>query len=206
MILKEFISAILQVFVFSLIPFIVFIISKKQINGFFRYIGLFKPLKETTFLAIITSVILIISGIILPLISPEIKELMTTNTTAGNLKAMGLSYRSVIILAIVALISTSLSEEIFFRGFIAKRLIKSLGFKIGNSIQSILFGLVHVALFIIIFEPPFYFLAFIFIFSGTAGFIMGYMKEELGNGSIIPGWIAHGLGNFISFFLLAFVI
>ena len=36
MILKEFFSTILQVFVFSLIPFIVLLISKKQINGFFR--------------------------------------------------------------------------------------------------------------------------------------------------------------------------
>jgi hypothetical protein len=32
------------------------------------------------------------------------------------------------------------------------------------------------------------------------------MIFEYANGSIVPGWIAHGLGNTMSFFILAFII
>jgi len=207
MILDEFISAIFQLVLFSIIPFIVFVISKKQLKGFLKYVGLFKPLRKTTILAIVTAIIMIIGGVVIPLLSPEVKELMRMKgTVVGNLTVLGLSYSSLVILAIIALIKTSLSEEILFRGFIAKRLITWLGFKVGNSIQAALFGLLHIGLLILIANPQPLFLISVFVFSGTAGFILGYIKEILGNGSIIPGWIAHGLANLVSFFILAFVI
>jgi CAAX protease family protein len=207
MIIDKLIDAIVQVLVFSLIPFIVYIISKRRIKGFFKYIGLTKPLKKTIFWAIIVSIVGIINVTLLPLIFPEIKELMTMKgTIAGNLKIMGLSYNSVIILAIFALIQTSFSEEILFRGFIAKRLIHWLGYRTGNTIQAVIFGLMHVILLLLIAEPNYPFLIFVFIFSGIVGYLLGYIKEKIGNGSIIPGWIAHGLANTISFYILAFVI
>jgi len=39
---------------------------------------------------------------------------------------------------IYSFIQTGLSEEIFFRGFLEKRLIRKFGFQIGNAMQSIL--------------------------------------------------------------------
>jgi len=207
MMLDEFITTLIQIILFSIIPFIVYIISNKRVKGFFRYVGLFKPQKQTTILAIITSVIMVTGGTLTPLLSPEIKELMCMKgTVSGNLKALGLSFDSFVILGIIALLKTSLSEEILFRGFIAKRLISWLGFGAGNTIQSALFGLLHIGLLMLIADPELWFLISVFIFSGTAGFILGYIKEKLGNGSIIPGWIAHGTANFISFFLIAFII
>lgn len=207
MILDNLIGAIMQVLAFNLIPFIVFIISKKKLKGFFKYIGLIKPVKKTILWAVIVSIIVVISGTLLPLIFPEIKVLMTMKgTVAGNLKIAGLSYNTMMILAITALIQTSLSEEILFRGFIAKRLISWLGYNTGNSIQAVIFGLMHVLLLLMIAEPNYPFLIFVFFFSGLAGYILGYIKEKIGNGSIIPGWIAHGLANIVSFYLVAFVI
>ncbi|WP_156138344.1 hypothetical protein [Sphingobacterium sp. T2] len=38
------------------------------------------------------------------------------------------------------------------------------------------------------------------------GKTLGYIKEKKGNGSIIPGWVAHGLGNFVTYFTIAFVL
>lgn len=207
MILDKLIGAIIQVLAFSLIPFIVFIISKKKLKGFFKYIGLIKPVKKTIFGAIIVSIVVIINGTLLPLIFPEIKELMTMKgTVTGNLKIAGLSYNTIMILAITALIQTSFAEEILFRGFIAKRLISWLGYNTGNLIQAVIFGLMHILLLLMIAEPNYPFLIFVFLFSGLAGYILGYIKEKVGNGSIIPGWIAHGLANTVSFYLVAFVI
>ncbi|MBN2348103.1 MAG: CPBP family intramembrane metalloprotease [Bacteroidales bacterium] len=207
MILDKFIGALLQVLIFGIIPLLVYLFSKKRLKGFFRYIGLIKPVKRTIVWAIVVSFILIITSILLPAVFPEIKELMTMQgTVAGNLKAMGLSFSSVIILTIMALIKTSFSEEILFRGFIAKRLISWLGYTAGNLIQAIIFGLMHVGLLLLISEPNYPFLIFVFIFSGIAGYLLGYIKEKIGNGSIIPGWIAHGMANLISFYLVAFVM
>jgi len=207
MILSKFISAIIQVLLFILIPFLVYVIRKRKINGFFKYIGLIKPINKTISWSIIVAIIGVISVTLFPLIFPEIKVLMTMKgTVAGNLKIMGLSYNTIIILTIFALIQTSFSEEILFRGFIAKQLISWLGFRIGNTIQAVLFGIMHVALLLFIIEPNYPFLIFVFIFSGLFGYILGYIKEKIGNGSIIPGWIAHGIANFVSFYLVAFVI
>ena len=42
-----------------------------------------------------------------------------------------------------AVVRTSLSEELLFRGFLLKRLVGKFGFTIGNITQSLLFGLIH---------------------------------------------------------------
>jgi len=207
MIIYELISAVLQVLLFGLIPFVVFLITKRNIRGFLKYIGILKPVRKTIFWSVVVSIIVLINGILMPFLFPEILELMTKKgTVAGNLKLMGLSGNTLAILAITALIKTSLSEEILFRGFIAKRLIDWLGFNTGNIIQALIFGLMHITLILLIIEPNYPFLIFVFIFSGLAGYILGFIKERVGNGSIIPGWIAHGLANLISFYVIAFLL
>ena len=42
-----------------------------------------------------------------------------------------------------AILGTALPEEIFFRGFLLKRLQGKLGFLGANLVQSLLFGLIH---------------------------------------------------------------
>ena len=49
---------------------------------------------------------------------------------------------------IYAFLQTSLSEEIFFKGFLTKRFVNKFGFQIGNGLQSLLFGLMHGAMLI----------------------------------------------------------
>lgn len=49
-------------------------------------------------------------------------------------------------------------------------------------------------------------LIFIFLLSGIEGYTTGYIKETIGNGSIIPSWIAHRLGNMISYVIIGFVL
>lgn len=47
----------------------------------------------------------------------------------------------------IALFKTPLTEEILFRGFLAKRLISIAGFIKGNLLQSAIFGAIHAGLF-----------------------------------------------------------
>lgn len=108
-------------------------------------------------------------------------------------------------------ISTGFVEELFWRGFLGKRLVIKFGFTAGNLIQSILFGLLHgvgffwmlmvlrehgsmeITLLSIIVKC-----IFITVLTGfVGGWLMGYMTEKVVGGSIIPAFIAHALGNFL---------
>lgn len=205
--LNDTISAILQVLVFTLIPFIVYLIAHRKIKGFFEYIGLKATTRKALLLAVATSLIFVAGGISLVFINDEIRQVLTTPPTIqGKLREMGLTPVSITILLIIAWFKTSLSEEILFRGFIAKRLVDWLGFQAGNILQAAIFALIHVLLFWALSKVGIGFLIFIFLFSGIAGYIVEYVNEKYGEGSIIPGWIAHALGNTISYAVISFLI
>lgn len=129
---------------------------------------------------------------------------MLPNTPIGQLRASGTGMQTVIALFIITWIKTSLSEEIFFRGFICTKLVSRFGFRTGNLLQATIFGLVHLFLFYILTNAGIAFSILAFCLSGFAGYAIGYVKEKTGNGSTVPGWIAHGLGNMISYTILVY--
>ena len=116
----------------------------------------------------------------------------------GKFSTLGFGVSSILLLIIDAGIKTSLAEEIFFRGFITKRLIAVTSFQTGNILQAIIFGAVHTLLFTMITSNPLI-LFVIFLFPAIGAYFKGYLNEKVANGSIIPGWIAHGLGNIIAY-------
>lgn len=206
-IIKELISAVLQITVFALVPFIFFLFRKDRNERFFGYIGLYGAPLNSIMLVLLAGILMIAAGISVSFISSGFREVLySPNSVTGKLHAMGLSPVSVAVLLITALLKTSLSEEILFRGFIAKRLIKKFGYNTGNILQSVIFGIVHLLLFYFIAKSDVGAAIFIFIFSSAAGYIICYIKEKYAEGSIIPGWVAHGLGNTVSYFIIAFVI
>ncbi|MEQ9149605.1 MAG: CPBP family intramembrane glutamic endopeptidase, partial [Cytophagales bacterium] len=90
------------------------------------------------------------------------------------------------------------AEEILFRGFIAKRFISMLGFRKGNLLQAVLFGVIHSLLFLSI-TQNILFLLLIFIFPFTVAMVITWLNEKQANGSILPGWLAHASGNLLSY-------
>jgi len=203
---NEIIETILQIFIFSLIPFLVFVIKKRTVKGFLDYIGLKKSNSKANSLAILASLILLAPMLLLTLTSDSFQEIMfDPNSITGKLRTMDFGPNSIFILLIIAIFKTSFAEEILFRGFIAKRLISSLGFIKGNIIQAVIFGILHTVLFAMI-TTNFVFLSLIFIFPTVAAYVFGYLNEEKGNGSIIPSWIAHGVANVITYIVIGFVI
>ena len=91
-------------------------------------------------------------------------------------------------------IATGLSEEILFRGFLGKRLIKKLGLNAGNFIQASVFGIIHGAMFFA--QTGIAVAVLLTVLTGFLGWVMGYVNEKHAGGSIVPSWLFHGLSNF----------
>jgi membrane protease YdiL (CAAX protease family) len=204
--INETIGALLQIIIFTLIPFLVYLIKNKSKNGFLTYIGLKKSTKKANYLATLACLIFVLPMIILILVNSEFKEIMfDPNSITGKFRQMGVGLNSITLLLIMAIFKTSLSEEILFRGFIAKRLISLLGFQKGNILQAMLFGIIHTALFAII-TSNIFFLLVIFIIPSIGAYVSVYLNEKIGNGSIFPGWISHGLANILAYTIVGFIL
>ena len=202
---NELISAIVQILVFTSIPFLVYVIRKKTTNGFLNYIGLKKSTRKANLLALLVMVLLVAPLLLLVFTNEEFKGIMTNpESVTGKIKKMGIGTEAIITILITAILKTALSEEIFFRGFLAKRLISVTNFQIGNIVQAVIFGIIHTLLFISITENVF-FLVVIFVFPTMGAYLKTYINEKLGNGSIIPGWIAHGAANLVSYSVILFI-
>lgn len=205
--LNEILATFFQVLVVVLIPFLFYVVKYKTINGFFNYIGLKVTTKKAVVLSFLAMLAMLASTLGIALLNRDIKEALTSQyAVAGKLKQMGLQPLSLTLLLIIALFRTSLAEEIFMRGFIAKRLINRMGFQWGNFVQALLFGLLHLIIMFMLSRLKAFSLIYSFVVPGVAGYIIGYINEKAGKGSIIPGWIAHGTANVISYYLLAFVL
>ncbi len=204
--INELVGAILQIAFFTLIPFIVYLIRNKSAKGFFDFIGLKKSTKRANTLAVFACLIFAAPILVLTAVSPEFKEIMfDPSSITGKFREMDLGANAVIILLIIALLKTALAEEIFFRGFVAKRLISWLGFQKGNILQAVIFGIIHTAIFTAITNNVL-FLILIFIMPAIGAYVIGYLNEKLANGSIIPGWISHGLANILSYSMVGFLM
>lgn len=206
LVLSGLVAALLQVLAFSLVPLFAYVVSQRRLRGFFHYIGLYRPEARTIpWIALIA--IIAIHLVLAIFCVPEFRGVATTpETVAGRLRSFGLSAETAALLLVHAWVQTSLSEEIFFRGFLAKRLIAREGFSVGNLAQAALFGLVHFALFWILLGPAMTLggAAVLLISSMVLGWLAGVLNVRLGNGSILPGWIVHAFSNTIACAVLAF--
>lgn len=141
--------------------------------------------------------VLMVSGIIL-------LSFIDDKTIIANTQFSTLSLQSFLAILVYSIVQTGLAEELLFRGFLLKTFANRWGFGVGNIIQSLLFGLLHAVILLAFLNP--FLVILIFIFSASAGWLMGYLNERLGNGSILPSWIIHSLMNISSSLMLMFNI
>lgn len=205
MVLNELISAILQVLFFTSIPFLVYLLRKKTSKGFLNYIGIKKSTGRANLLALLLTVLLAGPLLALILTNEAFREIMTDPfSVTGKIRALGPGFAAYTIILIAAVFKTALSEEILFRGFIAKRLIAITNFRTGNIIQAVIFGIIHTLLFLRI-TDNIYFLLIIFLIPALGAYLKTYINEKHANGSIIPGWIAHATANLITYSIILFI-
>ena len=85
---------------------------------------------------------------------------------------------------------TALGEEVFFRGLLGGWLERRFGFKVGNTVQAVVFLLPHLLLLMV--STSFW---LVVIVQFLAGWVLGWLRSR--SGSILPGWLAHSLMNAI---------
>jgi len=185
--LNETVGAILQLLIFTLIPFLVYAIRNKTTKGFFDYIGLKKSTKKANYLAMLACLLIVVPMLFLTLVSADFKAIMLDpSSVTGKFREMGFGGNAMFILIVIAVFKTALAEEIFFRGFL-------------------IFGGMHAAIFAVATNNVL-FLTVIFLMPSIGAYVSTYLNEKVGNGSIIPGWISHALANVISYGVVGFII
>jgi uncharacterized protein len=116
---NELISAILQISLFTLIPFIVYLIKAKKAKGFMNYNGIKKSPRKANLLALLVMIVIAAPLLILFFTNEEFKGIMTNpGSVTGKILQMGTGIEAIITIIIAATLKTALSEEIFFRGLI----------------------------------------------------------------------------------------
>ncbi|WP_099205167.1 CPBP family intramembrane glutamic endopeptidase [Scatolibacter rhodanostii] len=195
--IQDFISAIfygvLQLLLFALIPLTWWLFTARKNHSFFVWIGLHKTsVKSKARLFIAISIFVIIMSTMFSVIIP----LLLGNVENATTQKVGKGITAIPSIIVYSYIQTGLSEEVFFRGFIGKRLMSKLGFIWGNTSQAFIFGAIH-SLFYITQIALWRCLGF-----GLLVFIMawvqGYLNEKVGKGSIVPSILCHGTMNALS--------
>lgn len=199
--LLNFILFLVQLAIFSVIPFVWYLITKKKNpDSFLKYIGLYKaPAKSYGSAVIITGMAYIVTisyFIILKLNGGmEISPLQEAYDISTPITFM--------LISILYGLNTGICEEILFRGFIAKRLIKTFNFRKGNIAQAIIFAFPHFATFGV--EPTFEAIVGV-LNAGVMGYAFGYIMHKKANGSILPSILLHALVNMIAIPISLFVL
>ena len=128
---------------------------------------------------------------------------MVKNIDTATSEFHGLGVSGILPALLYAIFNTALPEEIFFRGFILKKIPSKFGFYAANLIQSVLFGLLHGTMFFSI--AGMIKAMIIIVLTGAIAFCMGYVNEKKAGGSIIPSWCLHVLSNAFASFVALFL-
>ena len=194
MFVNEFIGALVQLLLFSLIPFIFWLIFGRKKENFFKWIGL-KKIKHQGKPWVTLCAIVAATGLYIGITIAVLGFLPEGVTTAGSDFA-GKGFIAFPAVLAYGFIRTGLSEEVVFRGFLLKRFAEKFGFVAGNTIQAVLFGLMHGVPFgLATHNIP---VAIVMtLLPGAFGWFQGWMNEKRCGGSIVPSWLLHGTINVI---------
>lgn len=195
---QKIINSAVQIALFTVIPFVWWLITARKKSRFFEWIGLKKPVDTKDKKTALWTVGTIIAFLILSVYM--LSSLKGVETATSDFAGLGAA--AVPAALVYALFNTALPEEILFRGFLLKRVSAKFGDKAGNAVQSIAFGIMHGVMF---FNAAGAVKAVIIIaFTGAIGFLMGYINEKKAGGSLLPGWCIHACANIFSALAAAF--
>lgn len=192
--INELLGALLQLLIFSMIPLIFWVIFGRKKQNFFEWIGV-KKAKADGKLSVTFCLAIVATGIYIGVTMVAVGFLPEGITTAGSTFA-GRGFAAFPAVLAYGFIRTGLSEEIVFRGFLLKQFGNKFGFITGNTIQAVLFGMMHGIPFgLATHNLP---VAVIMtLLPGSFGWFQGWMNEKRCGGSIIPSFLLHGAINTI---------
>jgi len=196
--IQKLANSLLQIVLFTLIPFIWWMITARREIGFFEWIGL-KKIEKTNdnkialWIIGVSAAFLVLS--VFMIMSLKGVEMATSDFT-------GMGTGAIPSILVYAIFNTALPEEILFRGFLQKRVSCKFGPLVGNTVQSIIFGLMHGVMFVSM--TGIAKAVIIILFTGLIGWFIGYVNEIKAQGSILPSWFIHSLANIFSGVCAAF--
>ena len=196
--INKLLSSAVQIVLFTLVPFVWWLVTARKKQNFFDWIGLKKPQggKKTFLGTLIVALIFLVFGAF------TIYTLGNTENATSDFAGLGI--KAIPVVLVYAILNTSLPEEILFRGFLLKRISNKFGFGVANVIQSLVFGIMHGVMFFSLVGISKAIL--IIAFTSSIAWFMGYINEKKANGSIIPSWTIHALSNIFSGLCAAFMI
>lgn len=189
MFVNQLISALLQTVLFLTIPLIWWLVTGRRGRGFFSWLGWApirtdRPGRLATAMAVVVVAFAAMSLLLVP--APAGRT--------GNSIYTGMGWAAVAPLLLTALYQTSFIEECVFRGFLLKRFAARFGTTVGNVVQATLFGLVHGIPFWLQGLDP-WMAVVLTAFSGTLGYLMGWINERMAGGSLWPSYLIHAVAN-----------
>lgn len=187
--MSKLVNGILELIIVSFIPFMTWLIWRRKKVGFFDWIGLKKV--QTKNISQLLQIILGMALVFL-LFSVVLFSWFDPSKTA-TADFAGKRFGALPAILAYAILGTALPEEIFFRGFLLKRLQGKLGFLGANLAQSLLFGLIHALMFIQLIG--FLKAVMIFAFISLIAFVFGAINEKKAGGSILPSVFIHAFAN-----------
>ena len=185
-------NALFQVVLFSLIPLVWWAFTARKKENFFIWLGIKKPVvqdrKKWLFaLLAVTAACWLLAQLAIWVRGP---------LAAADSQYKGMGAAAIPSVLVYAVIQTAMSEEILFRGFLMKRLISKFGFRRGNILQAVIFGLVH--LLMVWGHANLLAGLMIVLYPMAAAVSLAYMNEKASGGSILPSWLIHSILNAVS--------
>ena len=195
-------NAFVQLIVFLLIPFVWWLIGWRKTSSFLDWVGLRKiQLSQSRLLVKMIVVFLICSLVLLTVTFISLRD---SDLTSMQYAALG--WTGTIPILLYAYVQTGLAEELFFRGFLLKRLVNKFGFGIGNNLQAGVFGVLHVILILSLATPGVFAIIAIWLATTGIAWSMGVVNERCAGGSIVPSWLLHGTSNVATVIIAAIVM
>lgn len=193
---------------FSIVPVIWWFFRHRKEEGFFRWIGIFKPQLNSKWWVLLLFAVLyyfFYNFDFTQFVDSKTLAYIENSSSVSSNAFAGIGAAAVLPALIENFIANGVAEEIFYRGFLCKRLCKKAGVVKGIILQAVLFGLMHNILYVLAgLDVGLWYHALTFIFTGTGALLLGWLNEKIFNGSIIPSIMLHGAGNFIASMLVAF--
>lgn len=192
---NQLMSAVLQLIVLTAVPFAWYMVRYRKCTGFFQWLEL-KPAAH----APVKDMSAIFIGFALATLLPywflyQTGSLTYSGFTVDSYRQSGWSVQTVLVILIWAVVQTSLSEEIFFRGFLCKQLCDALGWRLGNTMQAAVFGAIHLPS---VWGRGILQTVIIFLLTGGIGFALGWLSQRRAGGSVLYGWSIHAAANILS--------
>ena len=196
--MSKLMNGIVELFIVSVIPFITWLIWSRKRVGFFDWIWVKKVESQNKRRLLLTILGISLLFLLFSIVVFSWFDSSQTATAAFSGKGIG----ALPTILAIAILGTALPEEIFFRGFLLKRLQGKLGFLGANLVQSLLFGLIHALTFIQ--QTDVLKAMVIFAYTSLIAFLLGAINEKKANGSILPSFFIHTLVNTTTGLLVAF--